>query len=1361
MNKMKKIIITIIVGMIALFSFYTISNATYYVGQPDIYLSYTEYQNDGNLYCAEHDQRLITGEYRLYDVIATVNIEGRTSTDHTGKTRESWHNAKFAYILSADNGGDKASGPVSNAVWNYLGEWLNQVGKHHVSLYESFTNNHHGSPTSLEIEAANYANSLPEKMEIQDNTNQKKIKVTEEKKNGKAYIKVGPFNWTFPGTMTNITAKNQNDKKISGTFLYSSYNGTKEKFHDVSKITSGKNFYIYIPMDGNMNLEKITTITGHATTTVKGVNIAFLRASDYVYQNLIQREPYEKTVKLETPFKYDISVRGNIKVIKVNKEDHNIKLQGVGFYIQHKKTGKYVKQNQSGKISYVETRDKATEFITDSNGEISVKNLIVGDYLAYETKNPNYGYKQLTTAVGMTVIAGKTTEEIVENEQIYVKLSGYVWVDKPDTKGIQNTNNLYKTPTSSEINDDSTDILFNGITVRLKDRITGETVKETVTSKLNRYPEKDSVNDGNGEYLFMDVLIEKLKDYYIEFEYDGLTYTNVIPHVDVNRGSKAAERAEGEDSRDEFNKNFSTVEGASKDTGFTRDANGNKKHDLAYTINETGTEATLINNGQYKIRATTDVPDPTYIIREHFAWGQEEIPYINLGLYEREQPDISILKDINNVRVEVNGYGHTYLYRNRLKNMGDYEGSGFNVGVQYGDNSGDGNTTYMRPIYKSDYEYRNETEPSKELKVSIIYEIAIHNASQNGLAVQVNSLVDYYDKNYELVKVGNELDEKGQVIEDIETSEPEIYNVGNQERKKVIIYNNTRVDPDANQDQESIYVEFALNREAVANILTTTHDNLDNVAEINSYSIYKDNKIYAGIDRDSNPGNYVPGEVLHEDDTNEAPGLRLEVVADRELSGKVFEDKVIPEDGQDANTIMTGKIRQGDGEYKDGEVGIAGVEVTLTENTGSGKKYQTTTDNNGDFLITNYIPGDYTLTYTWGNEKYTVQDYKGTVYDSERDQNNRNWYRDNVDTRFTDAMDNYNTRLQIDEEIAYYKNGTKDSIERTKMDATTPTMGIGVEINDDGTEDVKYGQTSIETAVEGDRFVPVDYIIKNIDFGIVERAKQDLQLTKRIKTLKATLANGNVIVDLEIDENGNITGEQKAITYMKPNPNINPSNGFIRLEMDNELIQGTRLEVGYEIKATNISELDYKSENFYQYGIVDVAPITISPKGIIDYLDNNWSFEEKENPDYKWEVKSAEDIKDLVVEEVYNRPDSTIGDKIILYTSSLADKNIQPEKSETIMLNVSRRLTTTDEISFGNEAEIVELTRPGGSIPESTPGNYVPGTSSKEADESMAETTIVTPATGENRNYMLPIVIGATALIILGVGVIIIKKKVI
>ena len=48
----------------------------------------------------------------------------------------------------------------------------------------------------------------------------------------------------------------------------------------------------------------------------------------------------------------------------------------------------------------------------------------------------------------------------------------------------------------------------------------------------------------------------------------------------------------------------------------------------------------------------------------------------------------------------------------------------------------------------------------------------------------------------------------------------------------------------------------------------------------------------------------------------------------------------------------------------------------------------------------------------------------------------------------------------------------------------------------------------------------------------------------------------------------------------------------------------------------------------------------------------------------------------------------------------------------------------------------------------------------QEADDSMAETTIVTPATGENKNYILPIATGLIAFITVGVGIIIIKKKV-
>ena len=112
-------------------------------------------------------------------------------------------------------------------------------------------------------------------------------------------------------------------------------------------------------------------------------------------------------------------------------------------------------------------------------------------------------------------------------------------------------------------------------------------------------------------------------------------------------------------------------------------------------------------------------------------------------------------------------------------------------------------------------------------------------------------------------------------------------------------------------------------------------ENLDNVVEINSYSTFgEDGKAYAGIDVDSNPGNAKPGDkTTYEDDTDSSPSLQLEIADARELAGTVFLDETnMPE-------LQTNKERRGNGKYDEGEKGIASVEVTLTENTGSEKVY--------------------------------------------------------------------------------------------------------------------------------------------------------------------------------------------------------------------------------------------------------------------------------------------------------------------------------------------------------------------------------------------------------------------------------------
>lgn len=1300
MSRVKKSIITIIMAIVAILGISTISKA-YYVNQ-NLTLTYNDYLNNKNIFCLERGQALVSRKM-YYKVASQVKIEGTKSTDHTGKTINNWANAKFAYILSKDNGSAKSAGPVANAIWNYGYTWMANVGQYHAGLYNGFASSTKGSPTWLDQESTNYANNLTAgDQQIKDNTNKNNVKVVAYNKDGKAYMRVGPFNWTFGGKVTDVNVYDQNGQSISEK-LYSSYYGNEERFYGVGDIKSGSDFYISVPL--NENTTKITKISGNLQREVKAVNIWFLESNYAAYQNLIVREPYTTTENIPFTFDENISTLGGLKVIKVNKYNTIVKLKGVGFIIKNKQLDKYVKQ-ENGKITFVTDKNQATEFVTNQNGEFTVENLLVGTYVAYETKNPNYGYEFLTEGQQKDIVIDKTSELQIPNKQRWVKLSGYVWLDK--IYGKQSLrNDLFKD------NDyDSSDMLLDGITVRVMDKTTGQIAKDKNGNELK------GTTANEGAYLFTDVEIDKLNDYYIEFEYDGLTYTNVVPHIDRDNGSKAAESSA---NRNAFNKNFSSVEGKTETTGFTRDSNGNEKHQLSYSLNQNEHSSTLINNGQYPITAQTS--ETGYYIRDHFTYGQEEIKYINLGLYEREQPDMALLKDIQNVRVAVNGYQHVYNYAQRFVNQGEY-GDGFNVGVKFGNKYG--SMSYSRAVYKADYEYTNEQDASKELKVYITYKLQMKNESSN-LITQINSLVDYYDSRYNLTKVGTGLDDNGGVTGEVNHTESD-YNAN---YKKTIINANAKIDAQKTSD---IYVEFELNRDAVINILSDK-ENLDNVAEINSYSIFDTNgNVYAGIDKDSNPGNAVPGEVTsYQDDTDSAPALKLEVADAREMSGKVFLDATSGE-------LMTGKVRQGNGQYDDGEKGIPGVAVTLTENTGSGKVYTATTDENGDFYINNYIPGDYALTYTWGDQTYTVQNYKGTIYDVSRDQSNKQWYKENVDKRLTDALDDYELRQSIDNEIKSIRHDTKTTID--KMNSTTPTMGIGVEYE------------STYTASSGDRYV---YKVSNIDFGIVERARQQIGLNKRVKSLKITLANGQVVTDITIDENGNITGQKDHVIYMKPSATTDPKNGFVRVELDNELIQGSTLEVSYEIKATNESEVDYLSEDFYKYGKVEGPVVTITPSAIIDYLDKDWAFDQDKNT--AWSVKTLEEAKGLVAEVVYNNSESTINNKTILYTTSLQDKKLEPTQTASVDLNVSKILSTAEDISLNNETELTHLDKTGGSKPNSTPGNYVPGTGKTESDDNTAETVIVTPATGANRNFIIPTIVGAIALIVLGGGVLLIKRK--
>ena len=1301
MVKMKKYVYMLLIAVAFILGFTTISKG-YEVGQ-EIGVSYWQYEASNNIFCMEHGQNLIDTVY--YKIISHVKIDGNQSTDHEGKTINSWYNAKMAGILASDASKEEKK----NAVWNFGYTWMQKVGKQHAGLYAGFASNTTGAPTSLDQESTDYANSIKnQNLQITDKTDKSKIKITSFVEGNINYLQVGPFKWEYDGDLKDVSVYDQDGKTISDVKI-GSYKGNKLQWGGAEKIISNKGFYIAFP--SNRGVNKITKISASVTTKVKSVDMWFLEAKNAANQNLMIVKPGTTEKNVNTDLLYDILLQGNLKVIKVDANSDEIKLEGVGFYIQNKETGKYVKQNADKTITYVDDKTQATEFVTNQDGEILIENLIVGTYTAYETKNPNYGYEIMTGGISHDVVADKTEEFKITNKKVYIKLSGYVWEDIIDGKQAYR-NDLYQNGVG-----DTQDKLVQGITVRLKDK-TGNVIKETQT-------------DSQGAYLFTDVLIEHLSDYYIEFEYDGLTYQPVTPHLDKENGSKADE---AKADRVAFNNKFAEIQGTGETTGIALDASGNKTYDLSYVKDKSAYTSTFVKEpGKYLMVATTT--NAGYDLASQYTGKEEEIKNINLGIYEREKPDLAVMKDVQNAKVTINGYEHTYQYAQRFQNQGEYE-NGFNVGVKFGNKYG--TMTYTRAIYKSDVEYKPQ-DASKELKVYITYHIKIGNQSTN-LSGRASSIVDYFDARYQITKVGNGIDESGNITGEMQYSQPENYN---EDYKKVVIYNTQIVEAQKVQD---IYIQFELNRDAVLAVMND-QETLDNVVEMNSYTSFdRDGNIYAGIDLDSNPGNAIPGDkTTYEDDTDSAPTLKLELTNARELTGKVFLDETSPD-------LLTAQVREGDGEYKEGEKGISGVAVTLKNTDGDiAQIYDESTqqwleakdimtDENGDFAIRGYVPDEYILTYTWGDETYTIQNYKGTIYKDKERANNPEWYKTQT-PRYSDAMDDWELRNQIDKQTATGVAEGETLI--TKMNSDTPMMKFGVEyestITDNSLEyeldengNVKKDENGY--VVRKDSFL---YRVQNIDFGIVERPRQKLLLDKRVKNVKIVLPNGSVLVDASINEEGKLEGQVDGVTG-------GPQLGYVKAEVDSEVLQQSHIEITYEITATNVSEYDYVSENgeYYFYGQEQAGDnigelVKLEVGEIRDYLDETAVFMDKQ--DGVWQMDTE---------------DNSVEGRNTFVTKTLSGKALAPTEHASVEISASRELANADEIEFNNLAVVTKLNT---IYTFEVPEYYGP---KLELPEDPAEPVTVTPPAGGNQNYFLPITIGLSTLVILGAGVWLIKKKV-
>ncbi len=1048
-----------------------------------------------NIFCVQKGKRLrsIKKKYYLREIIT---ISGNTATSKTAgddskyKKQTENINGRLVYAIhNAANTEDR-----QNLIWWLMETWKNDVGKNLNSLKNFGISKGTGSvelhkkdlsDNAVDIlgEAKGYAKLLntddkTQTASITQLTSAEKLTVRDNA-NGyydDGYDAIGPLKFEFKPDLASITLKDQDGNKLDGkTGNVNNYyfvrvenkNNVVSLYaqldpDEVDSISSGKSFYIMIRKNYFKNISSLSIKLNTSKPKGKTIDgkILFWDCVDDNTQNMIMVKTNEEgnAGKAATTTIENIPLSGNLKIQKVDKNNHNIKLGGVGFTLKNS-DGKYVDSN--GQIT-----DTETTLYTDEYGNRTISNIPIGSYTFTETFNPNYGYEVVPESTTINIQGGQNSM-VVENEQKYIKIRGRVWKDGQEGKGSTRNNQLDEEEHILGTKTDPNNIWTDNVKVYLKKFERDSNNK--LTGRVNTI---GTTTTWSGSYGFDGVEIMYLEDYFVEFEYNGLTYQCVESGVGGLWKNQNSSKAI-ENNREEFNNKFYSIEkGNTANTGVAKDKTGNNQIGLNYTINNHVAElndresyykegwnttsntynAKLNLNHYYKyLRGDDDFNEN----HQNPVSKVEEISNVNLGLYKREEPDLAVQKDVQNVQVEINGYGHTYNYDRKETLEKQNNEDAFNVGVKFGSKYTEG---YELPIYESDSNYINEKDPSKELKVYITYKVRLKNQATT-IDSKINSLVDYYDSTYEKngncdIRINeniNDTDKDGKLNSTIEFSKSDY----NDKYKKLNI--NTKGISIGAGETKCIYIQFGLSRTQIASIINDKSEEdkiLKNVVEINSYSSYYKGTTnpYGGIDKDSAPGNAVPGDQsTYEDDTDTAPTLKLEVKEARKLTGKVFLDST-------NGTLMTGQIREGDGEYKDGEEGIKDITVTLKpiNKDPSYAEYSKKTNENGDFTISGFIPNEYEVIYTWGGQelkngdKITLDKYKGTAY-KERERYTLTgplWYRQNANKRLTDAIDNYEKRQEIDgryKSIDHTTESIINNIQNEKMNSTTPKMSIRIE----------------------------------------------------------------------------------------------------------------------------------------------------------------------------------------------------------------------------------------------------------------------------------------------------------------------------
>ncbi|WP_024859093.1 S8 family serine peptidase [Ruminococcus albus] len=410
-----------------------------------------------------------------------------------------------------------------------------------------------------------------------------------------------------------------------------------------------------------------------------------------------------------------------------------------------------------------------------------------------------------------------------------ITLSGYCWHDiyylmknesaKDDKYGFLEGNSNYS------------DEGFSNAKVKL--------VNKKTNSVINTY------TDENGYYKFENVSASNLANYSIELEYNGLNYTTSPTNYDFNSASFNSTSKADEDinRRNVINRmGLNITSGKLSDDNYTISASISGDFISNYYKQLSNNEKTNVNN----------------------------IDYLNIGLYDRARPNLSLYNVIYAVELIDDGDKYVFNYNQKLSN-GDDESLPYSV---------DFDNDYRDPITKREV-IKLTNDNSSE--INVIYRIRCGNYSSS-LYSKINSLNLFYPNNLELEGLYFASEDSSENIGDkIEYHSDNINNplielLNGYICKKVVfddpICLGYRTQLSVGQFK-NIYVKYRV-KSALEDILGQDLG-IKVYSEIGSYSVYSDNNFavpYLGYDYDSTPNNFIDG-INTEDDDDGAGGFKV------------------------------------------------------------------------------------------------------------------------------------------------------------------------------------------------------------------------------------------------------------------------------------------------------------------------------------------------------------------------------------------------------------------------------------------------------------------------------------------------------